>query len=380
MPATTSNAMPAAAANSTTATPAPAPGLTGRVDYYDCLQIHRAADLHDIQNAFRRLVLQHHPDRSKHTVGVAAAAHVGGLAAAVSDPAIYAHLCEAYDVLHNPLTRAIYDLFGHDGLEHGVPEFEGKPGFAAYKYHGDPNRSFNEFFGSNNVFLEIFKEHLYDPKTGTQRVGYGSLRPDIIHHAPIHRAVSITLEEAYSGIIKRVPWTRRVLETGSTDKFHQRDEMLTLAFQPGTKHGTKLVFSEFGDQAPNTRAADVVFVVQIDAHPVFERDSEDNLVYTHTVSLEEALTGSIVKLTMLDGSALDIPVYEVMHPFYVKRVPGHGMPVLGQAADGAATATAASTASAPRRGDLLIRFKVQFPTYLNPKQKTKIHEALGGAK
>ncbi|KAI9190023.1 hypothetical protein H9P43_001456 [Blastocladiella emersonii ATCC 22665] len=348
------------AAQTSTSKPGTAPTIpkTGppAVDYYQVLGLPRSAELHDIQSAFRRLALQHHPDRKKGT-----------------DPAEFARICEAFDVLHRLETRAVYDLFGREGLENGFPAQSDKPGFPGYKYHGDSNKTFRDYFGGDNVFHEVFKEHLYDIQTGVQRVGYGSIRPEIVKQPPIEKPLHITLEEAYVGITKKVAWARTVLESGeASDRQATKTDTLPLIVAPGTKHGTRLVFPEHGDQAPHTIAADVVFIVHVDPHPTYTRDGSDNLVYTHKVTLQEALTGSAVILKALDGRQLNIPIYEVVSPFYVKRVEGEGMPIVEK------PEVLAEDPSRRRKGDLLIRFQVEFPTYLSPKQKKLIQEALGG--
>lgn len=55
-------------------------------DYYMCLELTRNASLVDVKKAFRRIVLQVHPDRNPqdHSLG-----------------ACFAKVCEAYDVLIN---------------------------------------------------------------------------------------------------------------------------------------------------------------------------------------------------------------------------------------------------------------------------------------
>ncbi|KAI9220184.1 hypothetical protein BC828DRAFT_406044 [Blastocladiella britannica] len=346
---------------------------SARIDYYATLQVPRSADRQDIQAAYRRVALAHHPDR-KPPPGAASStpAH---------DPAAFLRAAEAYEVLSGAETRAVYDLFGFEGLEHGFPEAAGKPGYSGYKYHGDPMRTFRDFFGGDNVFYEVFKEHLYDPSTGARRVGFGSLRPETVHSAPIIVPLLMTMAELYTGMTKKVPWTRTVLPGASGGRPESRPETLALHVPAGARNGTRLVFPQRGDMAPNTVPADVVFEIKEVPHAHFTRDPEGNLVVEKTLSLDEALTGSVVEVTALDGRVVRVPVYEVVHPFYVKRVKGEGMPVPKSAEDAAAEmgVHSAQHAHAPppsARADLLIKFRVEFPQYLTPKQKKQVHEAL----
>ena len=62
-------------------------------DYYDILGVSRTARQEEIKAAFRRLALEHHPDK-------------GG------DPAKFKKYNEAYQTLGNAETRAQYDRYG----------------------------------------------------------------------------------------------------------------------------------------------------------------------------------------------------------------------------------------------------------------------------
>lgn len=73
---------------------------------------------------FRRLAIRYNPKGTKDE----------------SFATIFALVAEAYDVLSDPLRRAIYDQFGEEGLKNGVPNAGGF--IEPYVYHGEPMRTY----------------------------------------------------------------------------------------------------------------------------------------------------------------------------------------------------------------------------------------------
>src|SRR5215831_12888041 len=73
-------------------------------DYYDILGVSRTAKDTEIKAAFRKLAMQHHPDRNP---GDVECEHR------------FKELNEAYDVLKDGDKRAAYDRFGHAAFEQG---------------------------------------------------------------------------------------------------------------------------------------------------------------------------------------------------------------------------------------------------------------------
>ncbi len=67
-------------------------------DYYEVLGVGKDASPDEIKKAFRRLAVQHHPDKE------------GG------DEAKFKEINEAYEVLKDPSKRQRYDQFGHAGV------------------------------------------------------------------------------------------------------------------------------------------------------------------------------------------------------------------------------------------------------------------------
>src|SRR3984885_13713183 len=93
-------------------------------DYYKLLDLPRSGTEAEIKKSYRRLAMKYHPDRNPED---AESEHK------------FKEAKEAYEVLCNPQKRAIYDQFGHAGLEGGRAG-----GFSAGEAFGD---IFGEVFG-----------------------------------------------------------------------------------------------------------------------------------------------------------------------------------------------------------------------------------------
>lgn len=97
-------------------------------DYYEILGIARDASDKDIKQAYRRLAMEFHPDRNPNNP---------------SAEAKFKEAAEAYDVLSNAEKRAVYDRYGHDGLQGGAGFSGVEDIFSSF---GD---IFSEFFGGD---------------------------------------------------------------------------------------------------------------------------------------------------------------------------------------------------------------------------------------
>lgn len=104
-------------------------------DYYEVLGVGKSASPDEIKKAFRRLAVQHHPDR-------------GG------DETKFKEINEAYEVLKDPSKRQRYDQFGHAGVgssaaSDGGPFGGGFGGFNAENINFDfGDLGLGDIFGS----------------------------------------------------------------------------------------------------------------------------------------------------------------------------------------------------------------------------------------
>ena len=72
-------------------------------DYYEILGVHQNASETEIKKAYRRLAMQHHPDKNPES-------HQES-----GDK--FKEATQAYEVLSDPQKRAAYDQFGFAGVE-----------------------------------------------------------------------------------------------------------------------------------------------------------------------------------------------------------------------------------------------------------------------
>ncbi|XP_028451544.1 dnaJ homolog subfamily B member 13 [Perca flavescens] len=308
-------------------------------DYYETLEINKNATDADIKKAYRRLALKFHPSSNRETGS--------------SDK--FSQLGEAYDVLSDPRKKATYDKFGEEGLKAGIPPEFGSSGAwsSKYVYHGNPDKTFREFFGGDNPFADFY--------TNDAPLQFGGLKPGVVktQDSQIERDLHLSLDDLFHGCTKKIKISRRVMnEDGFTSGI--KDKILTIDVKPGWKEGTRIIFPKEGDQGPNNIPADIVFMVRQKSHPLFVRQHND-LIYKVQITLEMALTGFSVDVETLDGRLISIPFNDIVHPAYKKVVTEEGMPL---------------SQDPSQRGNLVITFDIQFPEKLSAERKHLIKQAL----
>lgn len=326
-------------------------------DYYARLGVDRKADDDTLKKAYRKLAMKWHPDRNPDKKEEA--------------DRKFKEISEAYEVLSDKEKRQIYDTYGEEGLKAGAPppgsggrgfSGAGGPSFT-YSFnmggHGggfrptNPEDIFAQFFGGRNPFAM----DIDDDEMGGSDFHHYARRAS----APtaVRRSLPCSLEELYTGATKKLKITKKVYDR-ATRKPSAAEKVITIQIKPGWKSGTKIKFPREGDELPDGRSQDIEFVIDEKAHPIFRRDG-DNLSMDLSLSLTEALCGFSRPIKTLDGKELLVSNKNVTKPGQEIRFPGRGMP---------------NQKDPSRKGDLILKADIRFPTSLTDHQKEIIKENL----
>jgi molecular chaperone DnaJ len=355
-------------------------------DYYEILGVGRDADDAGLKSAFRKLAMEHHPDRN------------GGCEDA---SARFKEINEAYSVLSDPQKRAAYDRFGHAGVQ-GANGAHGA-GFT------DVHDIFNEVFG--DVFGDMFGRAQQQRRPSGPARG-GDLRYDL----------EISLEQAYAGAAVEVkvpaaltcedcsgsgcapgasPQTcvscaglgrvrasqgfftiertcprcggagRVVLDPCKACGGHgqvRRERLLEVRIPPGVDDGARIRLAGEGDAgARGGPRGDLYIFLSVKPHELFERDGLDLLCSVPVPMAIAALGGAVEAPCLLGGDNCDgecrieVKVPEGAQTGRTVRLKGRGMPSL----------------RSRERGDLVVELFIETPTRLSVRQKELLREFAG---
>lgn len=137
-------------------------------DFYEILGVARSASEDEIKKAYRKLAMQHHPDRNPDDK---------------KSEDKFKEVQKAYAILSDPEKRAAFDQYGHAGVDPNMGA-GGGGGFS-----GGSNFDFGAF---GDIFGDIFGG------------GGGARQPQNQRGADVRYDLEITLEEAAHGCKKKI--------------------------------------------------------------------------------------------------------------------------------------------------------------------------------
>ncbi len=285
-------------------------------DYYKVLSVDKKASQDEIKKAYRKLAVQHHPDKNP---GNKEAEEKFKLAN------------EANEVLGDPEKRKKYDELGENWQQYersanqsGGNPFGGAGGGQHFYSEGDES-DFSDFF-----------EQFFGGRTGG--AGRGKGRSANFKGGDYETEMEITLEEAYQG-------TSRIIQL--------ENEKLKITTKPGAYTDQVLRIKGKGAKGSSEQHHGDLYVrIKVKSNTQFIRKGDD-LYINHPIDLYTALLGGDIIVNTLSGQ-VKIKITEGTQNGKTIRLKGKGMPVYGEPA---------------KFGDLYVQLQVQIPEKLNEKQK-----------
>ena len=177
--------------------------------------------------------------------------------------------------------------------------------------------------------------------------------------ATIEKEIFVSLEDIAKGVEKKMKISRSIYDEMGNQK--NEEKVLTIKVKPGWKSGTKVTFAQEGDRIPGKVPADIAFIIRDKPHSVFTRDGS-NICYKHSLTLKEALCGSVAQIPTLEGKKVGINLLdEVVKPTTVKRLQGYGLPYPKEPS---------------KRGELIVSFEIKFPDKITQSAKDILFDVL----
>ncbi len=348
-------------------------------DYYDLLGVARGASEAEIKKAYRKKAMDLHPDRNQ------------------ADPEAegrFKEVNEAYEVLKDGQKKAAYDRFGHAAFENGGGGFRGGQG-------ADFSSAFSD------VFDDLFGDFM-----GGQRGGGGGRGQRASRGSDLRYNLRLSLEEAYTGKQATIsvpssaicdtcsgtgaeggaepttcPTCAGMGKVRAQQGFFtvertcptcsgrgqiiknpckvcggqgrvRKDRTLNVNIPAGVETGTRIRLAGEGEAGlRGGPAGDLYIFIEVDSHPIFERDNQ-NLYCRIPVSMTTATLGGELEAPTLDGGRTRVKVPAGVQTGKQLRLRGKGMPSLRGAVP----------------GDLYIELAVETPVNLTTRQRELLEE------
>ena len=344
-------------------------------DYYDILGVNKSASKDEIKKAYRTTAFKYHPDKKP-----------GNKKAEDK----FKEASEAYGILSDDQKKKNYDQFGHAAFQGGGGQGGG----------GFDTSSFSD------IFEDFFGDFSGSSSRGSGRRSSSNRGNDLRYD------VSISLEEAYKGLEKKINYTTykkcngckgsgaepgskpitcdycngagkirsnqgffTVQQTcpqcsGYGEKIskacskcrgngkNQSNENVSVKIPKGVDDGTRIRLSGKGEAGTkNGGNGDLYLFISVQNHSLFKR-SEENLFFELPITFADAALGATIEVPCVDGGKVKVKIPEGTQYGKQLRLKDKGMPILRKSS----------------YGDLYIRIIPQVPISLNKTQKELLEE------
>jgi molecular chaperone DnaJ len=348
-------------------------------DFYEILGVQRDADADTIKKAYRKLAMQHHPDKNPGNK---------------ESEDLFKEAARAYEVLSDKDKRSRYDRFGHQGVD-GPGGMGGGPGFQDV---GDIFEAFGDIFGDffgGGAGRGAGRRNPNTPRRGADlRYILEIELTDVLDG--VQKPISFQGEEACKtcegsgaepgthpetcpacggrgqvvrsqGFFSMATTCGQCRGTGTVIRHPCKkcrgqgripiERKLLVSVPAGVDTGTQLRMT--GEGEPGTRGApagDLYVELRVKDDPRFERDGS-NLYGEIGISYLQALLGGEVEVETLRGKKT-LPIPRGCQYGQELKLAGEGLPSLRSA----------------RVGDLIYLVKVTFPKKLTKEEEKLLRQ------
>lgn len=262
-------------------------------DLYSVLGVPKTADADTIKKAYRKLAKDLHPDKNP-----------GNKAAETR----FKSVNHAFDVLHDPKKRGIYDEFGEEGLRDG---FDPERARAYKNWQGQAGAGGGR--GARSVsFEDLFGNATQNGGSGFE--GFGDLFGGRRRRGPQKGAdVEAELQIDFASAVK-----------GTTMELSIGGRPVTVRIPAGADEGSRLRIP--GQGAPSQSGGppgDLFLTLHVTPHAHFRRDGED-LHLELPITVKEAFAGGKVRVPTI-GGAVQLKVPPGTQSGHQLRVRGKGV-------------------------------------------------------
>ena len=178
----------------------------------------------------------------------------------------------------------------------------------------------------------------------------------------LHFTLNVTLEELYSGKVKKLAVRRkRLITDGKKKTLTEEKKKISVNIEPGMFDEQVITFNKQADEKEGYETGDIVITLCCAEHDEYEREG-NNLLVEKEISLSEAYDCQMT-ITHLDGREMNIfssPINifgEEIESY--RKLKGFGMPIYG---------------SDNEFGDLIIKYKPVIPDNLTLEQLQTLKE------
>lgn len=323
--------------------------MPGKRDYYEVLGVSKGASPDEIKKAFRRLAVQHHPDR-------------GG------DEAKFKEINQAYEILKDLSKRQRYDQFGHAGVG-SSNDASGNP-FAGFGGGEGMHFDFGDL-GLGDIFGSFFGGEAGGGRAGRQNRGrdvetnveisfeqavFGTeVKLNLSLEDTCEHCAGTTVEPGYelkdckdcsgSGQIRRVTRTifgnisqattcptcqgagkipEKICSVCRGKGTQRKSQDVGLKIPAGIDDGATIRLRDHGEAIAHGLKGDLYVNIRVKPHKKFTREGDLILSEEH-ISMVEAALGTEIEVDTVDGPVrMRIPIGTQSGTDF--KLSGHGVP------------------------------------------------------